>query len=53
MLSQACINFFLVLNILWKSLEYSNWLVSHILPNNFYFQQQKEIYLGLKQLESK
>jgi len=34
----------LCLNILWKSLEYSNCLVSLILPNNFYnFNRRKKL----------
>ena len=36
--------------MLWKSQGYINCLVTHILSNNVYFQQKKEIYSGLKQL---
>ncbi len=39
-------------NKIWKSLGSSNYLVTHILQNNFYIQQKKETHSGLKQLES-
>ncbi len=64
MLSQTCINLFIVVNTkediskdvgnqtvagpLWNSLGTSNCLVFHILQNSMYVQQKKETHSGLK-----